>query len=189
MARSIRNAEPVQAVRQCRVNGSVTAKIPRELEILLPIVKHGSQGLLDGVFRLPSGMFADFLRAAKDNLLVRRSHEMGSLMNSWLYFGQTNCGFEQVTNSMSSCSTEIVGFARFPLQRSYVEPANCILHVQEGSQWLQVSNFDYLFLQTFLHPSELANKIGGCVIRLPRSRCVEKTNVHGGNLIVEEVFS
>src|SRR5215467_3322520 len=108
---------------------------------LPPISQHGAQSLLNRKLRLPSGMFAQLLRAPEDDLLVIRAHQVPGGANLGSNARQPHCSLQQLANPMGLGRTQVVNLTPFPLRRRHVKASYRVIDVEECAARVKVAHF------------------------------------------------
>ena len=95
---------------------------------------------------------------------------------------------QDLRNWKRPTGAEIVGFPALAFHRGQVEAGDRVPDVQKGAVRLEIADFNYRCLEALPDADQLANKIGGRIIRLPGSGGIKKPNVYGWSAIIQKVF-
>src|SRR5579859_621405 len=120
--------------------------------------------MLDGIEWTPACVLADLFRAAKDDFLIRGTHQPLDGTDLRLHAREANREAQDFMHRVGSIRTQIVRLAPLAFHRCSEESPHCVLNVQESAPRLQVPNFYNRSLQAFLDPRQLPNEVGGCVV-------------------------
>ena len=101
---------------------------------------------------------------------------------------QPNRRAQQVTDFVRSGCAKVICLTALSFQASEIEAAYCIGHIEECPMRFEVAYFNHRWLQTFFDPDQLTHEIRWRIIRLPRTRGVEKPHIDGRNLVIQEIF-
>ncbi len=96
---------------------------------------------------------------------------------------------QQFADLVRFACAQVVRLASLPFHCGEIKTADSIIHVEERPTRLQVADFDYGQLQSFLDVNQLPDKIRWRIIFLAWARGIEQPNVYRRDLVVQKIFA
>ena len=124
-----------------------------------PIFHHAGQCLIERIHWFPTRIFMNLARAAKDNSFVGWAHQVRNGPDFRVHTGYTDRFAQKFTNLIRPGCTEVVSLTTLPFCRSEIETAVRVIDIEKRPAWLQVPDFDYWRLQSFLDADQLPDEI------------------------------